>query len=208
LQLDTCNTIAVPGGGDEMEAIQNNPADVLEREEVNQLLGRAQAGDLTALPQLQAFLDSRPEIWKRAGDLAGHVREALLTLASGQSLLAREALSRRMNQLEEDLAGPSPSPLEQLLVQRVVLTWAQAHLGDLDVLQAQLNGSPQGPHLQRRQDSSHRRYLTAIKALATVRKLLKPGLSPVELALRPVPETSPSMREPRACRLSAVPVLN
>jgi hypothetical protein len=35
--------------------------------------------------------------------------------------------------------------------------------------------------LQRHQDAAHRRHLTALKTLATVRKLLKPAPSTLEL---------------------------
>jgi hypothetical protein len=36
----------------------------------------------------------------------------------------------------------------------------------------------------RQQDAAHRRHLTAVKSLATVRKLPRPALSPVEIASR------------------------
>jgi hypothetical protein len=170
------------------EQKQAKPAGI---EEVAPLVQRAQAGDTSVLPQLRALLDSRPDLWRQAGDLGRHAREALLALAAGGDLLAGEAIRRRMDELEAELAGPSPSPLEKLLAQRCTLCWAQAHLADLDAVRSGRVATPQGAHALRRQDSAQRRYLQALKALATVRRLLKPPLSPVELALQPVAEANP-----------------
>jgi hypothetical protein len=43
--------------------------------------------------------------------------------------------------------------------------------------------------MQKRQTGAQHRYLQAIKSFATVRKLLKPAPSPLDLARKPVPET-------------------
>jgi hypothetical protein len=48
----------------------------------------------------------------------------------------------------------------------------------------------------KRQESSQRRYLAAIKQLALVRKLLKPALSPLQLALGPVGEERATPKRP------------
>jgi hypothetical protein len=65
--------------------------------------------------------------------------------------------------------------------------------------------------LQRQQDAAHRRHLTAVKTLATVRKLLKPAISPVDLALRPIAESRPAKayKNPRLRPAAeASPVMN
>ena len=157
-------------------------------DEVRALLLRAQEGDAAVLDQLRELLDGRPELWKRMGDLVAHVEEALLTLAAGKSLLARESIRRRMDELRADLAGPSPSPVEKLLIDRVVICWAQCHLADLDGLQKAKAGSPRGD-ADRRQTAAQTRYLAAVKQLTVVRKLLKPSPSPLELLRVPVGET-------------------
>jgi hypothetical protein len=156
-------------------------------DEMRQLL-RAQAGDHSCLPELRRLLNDRPELWRQFGDLARHVRDALLTLASGTSLLARESISRRLDELQAELSGPSPSPLEKLLVERLVLCWAQGYLADLDAMQKA--GTPQAAQAQRRADSAQARYLAAIKQLVLVRKLLKPVPSTLDLLRFPVDETS------------------
>src|SRR5262245_56691085 len=91
------------------------PAEPPLTEQVRELLFRAQEGDQSVLPQLREVLDSRPGLWRQMGDLAGHARDALLALASGRSLLAKESIRRRLQEVQAELAGPTPSSLEGLL---------------------------------------------------------------------------------------------
>lgn len=191
-----------------MEDHKSNQADVLDREVVNELLSRAQDGDLSVLPELRAFLDLRPDVWQKAGDLAEYVREALLSLAGQQSLLLKESVRRKMSALELELAGEAPSRLERLLVERVVISWAQLHLADLDNMNKDLKGAVPGPHHQRRQDAAMRRYLAAIKALATVRSLLRRPVSPLQFAMQRVEESSAVRSERVPFRGAGLPVVN
>ena len=150
----------------------------LQAEEIGRLLERAQAGDASVLPQLRRFLDERPEVWRKLGDLAAHAREALLALAGGDSLVARESMARRLDELEGELAGPAPTPLERVLAQRVALTWAQTHLADLDALQNDRGATPLAAHALKRQESAARRFAQAVRSLATVRRLLPTAQAP------------------------------
>ena len=79
--------------------------------------------------------------------------------------------------MKAELGGPSPSPLERLLVQRVAATWLQVNYYDALAAQAQGSDEVRQKMIQRRQESADRRHLTALKTLATVRKLLTPSLS-------------------------------
>jgi hypothetical protein len=65
-------------------------------------------------------------------------------------------------------------------------------------------------HVLKRQNAAQQRYLQAIRALATVRKLLRPAVSPVEIALKQVPETTARGRRsnPALSRACREPVLN
>ena len=160
------------------------------------LLQRAQAGDPGVLSELRELLDSRPELWRRLGDLAGHVEEVLVGLAAGRSLLARESVRRRMDELRAELAGPAPTAVERLLVGRVMVCWAQCHLADLEAAQKARAG-PQGAHAERRQSGAQARYLAALKMLTLVRKLARPPLSPLALLGAPIAETAPAPATPR-----------
>src|SRR5262245_53031389 len=85
---------------------------------------------------------------------------------------------RKLELLRAELAGPSPSPVERLLVERAVACWLQVQDADVRYAQAQ-PGGPSTAHnefLQRRMDRAHRRYLSALRTLALVRKLAVPVL--------------------------------
>jgi hypothetical protein len=67
--------------------------------------------------------------------------------------------------------------------------WLQVHYADATYAQLKNATPAQHAAMQKRQTAAQHRYLQAIKSLATVRKLLKPAPSPLEMARRPVAET-------------------
>ena len=156
--------------------------EVLER--LQRLVQRAEQGDEAALPELRVALDANPWCWQRYGDLSKQSQAAWLQLIAGSNLMLHEATSRKAAQLRAELAGPEPSPLEWLLVERVVSCWLQVHYAD--AAYAQLKGATPAQHTAalRRQNSAQHRYLQAVRALATVRRLLRPAPAPVEIATR------------------------
>jgi hypothetical protein len=176
------------------------PNELVYTEAMRSILTRAQQGDQSVLPALKELFNERPELWREFGDLGWHSEQALLNLASGKSLLAREAISRKLTELKTDLAASSPSPLEELLVQRLALCWLHVHIAELDVAGHLQNNQPIGPQsrdAQQRLDRAHHRFMSSIKQLALVRKLLKPALSPLDLIGIPVSERRPTPAYPR-----------
>ena len=165
---------------------QEGEDQVLER--LQRLVQRAEGGDETVLGELRVALNANPWVWERYGDLAKQSQGAWLQLVAGNNLLLLESARRKAEQLRAELAGPAPSPLERLLIERIVATWLQVHYSDASY--AQLKGTNPAQHTAalQRQNSAQQRYLQAAKALATVRKLLRPAPSPLDLAMRPVPE--------------------
>jgi hypothetical protein len=95
-----------------------------------------------------------------------------------------ESLFLKLAALKEELGGESPSPLERLLIERVTACWLQVNYLDTLVAQAQGFSPERVKMLLAQQNAAHRRQLAAIKTLATVRKLLRPPLSPVDVATR------------------------
>ena len=81
-------------------------------------------------------------------------------------------MGRRMDELEAELAGASTSPLERVLAERAALTWAQAHLADLDASRQDNGATPLAAHALKRQESAQRRLAQAVRSLATARRLL------------------------------------
>jgi hypothetical protein len=79
---------------------------------------RAQKGDQTTLPAVRELLLPPDNVNTFGGDLPGRVQQALISKMSGDDLLQREALTRKLELMRADLAGPDPTPLERLLVER------------------------------------------------------------------------------------------
>ena len=169
-------------------------------EQLRQLVERAEQGDASVMGELRVALDANPWVWERFGDLTKQSQAAWLLLIAGRNLLLLESTQRKAERLRAELAGPKPSPVERLLVERIVSCWLQTNYADSAYAQLPKGANPaQHTAALQRQNSAQQRYLQAVKVLATVRKLLRPGLSPVDLALRPVPERP-------AGRLAGAPV--
>ena len=141
-------------------------------EDLNLLVQRARKGDEIVLPQLREMLDTRPELWQYFGNIAAHAKEAWLRVISGDDLALKESTARKAEDLMRELAGPEPSVVERLLAERAVLCWMQ--LAHADALAAQsLSQSKQvGDFWAKRQAGAHRRYLSSLAALITLRRLL------------------------------------
>jgi hypothetical protein len=95
--------------------------------------------------------------------------------------------------MKSELAGAAASPLEQLVIGRVVVCWLQLQFADC--LEAQTSGESinLATFKMKRQEAAHRRYLGAIGALMAYRKLLAGPASGPALnlaAATPKPETS------------------
>lgn len=148
------------------------------------LLKRAEQGDLAVLPELRAVLDADARLWQLYGDLALQAEASLIKLAAGSNLLLAEALLRKLHAMKAELSGETPSPLVKLLAERASACWLQVSY--YDALLAQSSGASEArlKMLQRERDAAHRRQLSAVKTLGTVKKLLVPPLSPVQVATR------------------------
>jgi hypothetical protein len=151
---------------------------------LRRLVQRAEEGDQAALPELRVALDANPWCWERYGDLGRQAQAAWLELLAGSNLMLHESTRRKAEQLRSELGGHEPSPLERLLVERVVSCWLQSSYADIAYAQLKGNGPAQHTAALRRQNSAQHRYLQAVRALATVRRLLRLAPAPVEIATR------------------------
>ncbi len=148
-----------------------------KRDELRKLLERAERGDPKTLPAVRALFHTDPGLWREIGDLAAQAEKALVKVTAGENLVVQESLERSMESMRSELAGPNPTPLERLLVDRVVACWLHVHYADAVYAQGMKDLTlNQGDYYQRRQDRAHRRYLSAIRSLAQVRRLLTPAI--------------------------------
>jgi len=171
-------------------------ADPLTDEQLQEVLHRAMRGDRSVMPELAKALDENPTIWQSCGDLAAHAQASWMDLAAGKDLLLRESLQRQAAAMREELAGPDAPPLEKLLADRVVACWLQVQYADAMYAQAKGASLPQDANAQKRMGAAQTRYLQSARALAQLRRLLRPAVSPVDLALRPVAEAQPGGGQP------------
>ncbi len=140
-----------------------------------ELMTRAQNGDEESRQGIQKWLAKAPDATLMpAGDLA---RYAILGVLCGKNIVFQEDVRRQMKRLHAQLAGPSPSALESLLVERIVTCWLHLHCYEKENAQS-LDGQSvdQSKAHGRRVDQAQRRYLSAIKALAQVRRLDLPAV--------------------------------
>jgi hypothetical protein len=153
-----------------MQASEIVPLDVLE-----DVVRQAQQGDRTALPAIRLILDKSPVLWEEASRLASQVERRWLQVLSGTDLLTQEVLVRQVAEMKSQLAGLSPSPLEQLLVDQIIVCWLQVQQAELrSADRLSKNGYVLSNAEENRLDKVNRRFLTAVKSLAQVRKLLTP----------------------------------
>ena len=99
-------------------------------DEVRSVLERARAGDRSAVPEVRRILGDPAQVDWLGGDLARQATQSVVNAAAGEDLVFREALARKLELLRDELAGPEPTPIERLLVERVVACWL--HVYDAD----------------------------------------------------------------------------
>jgi hypothetical protein len=141
------------------------------------LIGKANDGDEAALRELRPLLDLMPKIVEQMGDLSEIAHQAWVDRVAGSQLAMAEALRRTRGALQAKLSRPADSPLERLLVDRVVLCWLHLHYAEasyaqkMDTLNVEWSDA-----YQRRIDRAQRRYLQVIRTLAQVRRLALPAV--------------------------------
>jgi hypothetical protein len=102
---------------------------------VDELARAAQTGELAAVSALRRCFDEYPALWEGVGNLATQAEYSMIRLAANGNPVVAEALAQKLGSVKIDLRGSSSTALEELLINRVALTWLQ--LAYLDVMWAQ-----------------------------------------------------------------------
>jgi hypothetical protein len=157
----------------EIQDLQEPDQEVLaRRHQFERLVSAANASEPGAVEALERFLDDAPEIWQHAGDLAGRSEDFLVAAIAGGNEVLRQSIVRQAERMRTELACPTPSPLENLLVDRIVAGWLHVHFWEL----TDAPGAEHTPRYRRfaeqRMKIAERRYGAAIRSLALLRKLL------------------------------------
>jgi hypothetical protein len=132
---------------------------------------KAAAAQLWKLLEAQGNIDS----FLHRSDMARHTERSMISAYNGTDVLGREMSERRLEQMRRELAGENSTPLETLLIERIVQCWFHVHQCEITLAQdhSEMTITIAAYH-QKRLNSAHKRYLSAIKALAQVRKLQVP----------------------------------
>jgi hypothetical protein len=137
------------------------------------LVERANAGNPQCLRGLRKILDNSPEIWQAVGDLTRHAELAWTDLVGGGDHLVLEAVKRHLARMKEQLAGSEPTPVEQLLVEQVALSWLASRYADMASAKPGPSSLGEAKAQLRRSESAQRRRLAALKMLTELRAYLK-----------------------------------
>lgn len=135
------------------------------------LVERGQQGDETVLPQLRALLDENPSVWQECSDLARHVVRTWIETIAGTDLVVRESLQRRVAAMRDSFAGDTPTLVEQLLIERILIAWLQCIESEIGALNANRTSPRMVRFHAQRQDAAGRGFNAAVKALGDYRKL-------------------------------------
>lgn len=160
-------------------------------EGVRELLKRAAKGDAATVPALRKLLADPANIDRLGGNLAWYAETCFVKALSGEDLSVREAIHAKLAAMRKELLGENPTPIERLLVSRVVACWLQVQDADIRAAGADNPTFRQAELNQRRMDAANRRYLAALRALALVRRLAVPALQ-INLAGKQVNVVTPA----------------
>jgi hypothetical protein len=150
--------------------------------ELRALVERAQGGDEEALSEIDTVIKRVPALARAFGNLNVMVEEGFIERTAADSPFRQKAVKATLEGMRQDLAGPNPSPLKKLGAEWVASCWLQLHYAELFYDQELPKLSlDQDDHHQKRLDRLHKRYLSAMRSLAQVRKLLKPKVAQINI---------------------------
>jgi hypothetical protein len=93
---------------------------------------------------------------------------------------SQESLRLELNGVTADLAGPNPTPIERILAEVAATNWfflRQCEVGYIGAVDSKAGITlVQSDHGQRRIDRAHRRLMTSLKTLASLRRLALPAI--------------------------------
>ncbi len=123
-------------------------------------------------------MSADPWLERQLSDLADITRQRIVdSILSPKNLLIRDILDRQIADLRRDLLTTARSPLERLLVERVLTCWTALYLAELST-----SADDASTFLEQRLDRAHHRFLASIQALARVSRLLAPTIAQINIA--------------------------
>jgi hypothetical protein len=100
-------------------------------------------------------------------------------VGSKDSKELEKLLKADLRQVERDLAGPTPTPVEEVLARTGAINWFMLRLLEAQYVTATTDNRlsfASSEHYQRRINSAHRRLMATLRTLSTVRRLIVPAV--------------------------------
>lgn len=137
----------------------------------------ARKGDKEACERLFALWEEI-DLVEMACDNLTNSTQNVLEMRYGKDLVMKEVYQRKMMRLRKELTGPNASPLETMLAERIVLCWEHVGMVERQYARALQDSMSldKAEYYQRSLDRAQKRYLSAIKMLAIVRRLQIPAM--------------------------------
>ncbi len=139
------------------------------------LFAKARAGDADALAQVHALIRARQWVdW--IGNLGRQATHQLITTAASGDPVWEAGMREKSNTLRDELLGPNPSALEELLVRRVVNGWLATHFLELELTLRPPTDRRDRAYLDSALSRAQKRFTDAARELARVRRLRAPAI--------------------------------
>jgi hypothetical protein len=125
------------------------------------------------LKSLRNALRDKPGFWRIAGDMAQQAAFHMIEEIQATPVM-KESLKTGWYEMQLELGGENPNPIERLLIQQVVISWIRLQIVDYKYT-SMMNQSitlTLGRYWENRLNAAQRRHLRAVETLARVRRLL------------------------------------
>lgn len=136
---------------------------------IEQLITLADQGDAEAAQAVRNYLADDSAAWRQIGDLGNIARKALATALSGKSQVLSISVDRQMQAQLASLIDKDDSPLERMMIDRVVVAWAFAHA--VDFIAATSGEAMLSPSVTKAQETAEKRCQAALKSLQLAREI-------------------------------------
>jgi hypothetical protein len=147
------------------------------------LMQKVNAGDESAADLVVQYARKDQDLADALVRVASTQAYAWLSYGTSDSY-SRYVLEERAQSTRRDLLGEKATPLERLLVERIVVCWIQVQIAEAKYI-AVMKGDTtfaRARFYEDLMDRAQRRYLAAIKTLAQVRRLQLPAVGQLNVA--------------------------
>ncbi len=172
---------------------------------------RANTGDEVSRRLLLWYLDRHPQLWSHFGSMAKHAEVAIVD-AMGGEWFTTTTIKHEASRLRRELAGPRPTQLELLAVERVVLCWLQLNHVEIQFQQSQRDLG-WAKYWLRRLEVANKLYKSALDSLATIQGLVaqdeqlrKPAVIDCSSQTQPEPAHSAETAVPDVAENCSIPL--